>query len=148
MTVVETGTSTPEEEELARGPDLAPEPLPRPRVEDQEDTGTGDEEFAGANPEAVDSGQEEVLALGPKDSSVPTPVARPGSAASTAPDDQPDPQPAGEEVELRNPTAQDASTATADAPQADPAVTEDPDSVPTKYAPESAPAAPRRPASV
>ena len=136
--VVETGTAAQEtaeveEEALAAGPDLAPEPLPRPGGAEATEAvaPTSEETVTATSPETGE--QTELATLATAEETVPQPAARPDGASDGAEDTA---------AALTNP-ASNTGDDVADAP-----AQADPDLAPTRYAPASAPAAPRRPASV
>ena len=165
ITVIETGTSEVEEEVLAAGPDVSPAPPPRPGgpvMGDGEPTPEEASDEAGSGDE-----QTELAAAAPYDSALPEPAsrARPATAASAGTDAVPD---AGQVVQTGANATEDSGAETQQAvetavltnPSVDPAAAateteaaasqteEEQDLTPTRYAPKSAPAAPRRPASV
>ena len=164
ISVVETGTAEAEEQVAAAGPDISPAPPPRPGSDAEIDA----EPLAADSNDAAGSGdaETEIAAAAPYDSALPAPASRPGSA-STAQTDIPAAEQDGTEpiagvaaegneqvqsvVEtavLTNPAAGQATPET-EAPVApNSEAADDPDLAPTRYAPRSAPAAPKRPASV
>ena len=156
ISVIETGTVPPEEEVLAAGPDVSPAPPPRPGGAVDASADLSPEE---ASDEAGSGDEPTELAAAPYDSVLPAPATRTGAespvqggtvAGTPATPTQPAEQPEVETAVLINP-AVDPSASEADAAAGgagDGETPAEPDLKPTRFAPESAPAAPKRPARV